>query len=84
MHVHRSRDPSVRQIQGGAHDAVGVDAVIGVDGVQGACLAKSAHAQRFNWYVIDGGQEGQGVGMPVEDGDHRRSPVGWEDLIEDP
>ena len=45
------------QVQGGADDAVGVDAVIAVEVLDRPGLAELRHAQRGVRHLVDGGQE---------------------------
>src|SRR5438132_715275 len=72
------------QVQGGADDAVGVDAVIAVEVLDRPGLAELRHAQRGVRHLVDGGQERQRVRVPVQDRDQRRGPGRGERLLEDP
>jgi hypothetical protein len=46
--------PSLDQVEGGAHDAVSVDSVMSVDGVEVAGLPELAQSQRFTGDPVDG------------------------------
>ena len=72
------------QVQGGADDAVGVDAVVAVQVLDRPGLAELRHAQRGVRHPVDGGQERQRVRVPVQDGDQRRGAGRGERLVEDP
>src|SRR5450759_1691726 len=72
------------QIEGGADDGIGVDAVVAVEVLDRAGLAELRHPQRRVRHTVDGGQEGQRVRVPVQDGDQRGGAVRRERLTEDP
>lgn len=75
---------SGQDVERGAHDAVGVDAVIAVDVVERADLPELADAEGGAAHLVDSGEECECVGAAVQDGDHRGRPVGGEELVEDP
>src|SRR5215813_13980570 len=77
-------DRSGGQVQGGADDAVGVDAVVAVQIPDRPGLAELGHAQRGVRYTVDGGQERQRVRVTVQDGDQRGGAGRGERLLEDP
>jgi len=72
------------RVKARADDAVSVDPVVAVDVFQGPCLAEPGYAERNGRYPVNGGQEGERVGVPVEDGYQRSGPGGRKHLVQDP
>jgi hypothetical protein len=68
----------------GAHDAVGVDPVLAVDLVEVPGLPERRGAEVGGSHVVDPGEEGQRVRVPVEHGDNRRGTVGRKGGLEHP
>ena len=79
----RLRAALVDEVPGGSNDCGFVDAKVPVEVVDIADLAEVGDAQAGDRCGIDGGQEGQGVGMTVEHGDDRRGPTRREECVED-
>lgn len=77
-------DRWLQQVEGGAQDAVGVNAVVAVDVVEGAGLAESGDAECGVADAVDSGKECEGMRVAVEDCEERGGAVGGEELIEDP
>src|ERR1700722_15814453 len=80
----RSAISLVHKVEGGADDAVGVEAVVTVQVLDRPGLAELDHAERGVRDTVDGGQEGQRVRVPVQDGHQRGGPGGGEGLVQDP
>jgi hypothetical protein len=69
----------VCEVERGGDDAVGVEAVVAVDAVEVAGLAECGDAEVDRGARGDRGEEREGVGVAVEDGDQGRSAAGGEE-----
>src|SRR5687768_10312181 len=76
--------PVLEQVERGAHDRLGVDAVVLEEVVDVTRLAEVRHAERGQGYRAHRAEERQRVRMPVEHRDERGRAVLGQELVQDP